>query len=143
MNYLKDIIGPDLFKQFIGFEDTVAMLRDATAQTAKALGYPPYNIRQIDDHKYVIEVAVAGFGKSDIDITLDGSNLKIVGKTKDDAENNFLYKGIANRGFERAFTLNDTVEIKDAELINGMLSVWLENVVKTQDTVKKIAIKSK
>jgi molecular chaperone IbpA len=64
------------------------------------------------------------------------------GVSKDDEQQeNFLYKGIANRGFERQFTLNDQIEIKDAELVNGMLRVWLENIVKTQDAIKKISIK--
>ena len=66
----------------------------------------------------------------------------IKGVTKDDAEDeHFLYKGIANRAFERVFTINDKVEIKDAEMVNGMLKVWLENIVKTQDAIKKIGIK--
>jgi len=55
----------------------------------------------------------------------------------------FIYKGIANRNFTRSFTLADKVEIKDAEIANGMLKVWLENMVKAQDMVKKITVKSK
>jgi molecular chaperone IbpA len=87
-------------------------------------------------------MAVAGFSKSDIEITLDGKKLLVKGVSKDDEGNeNYLYKGIANRAFERVFTLNDQVEIKDAELANGMLKVWLENIVKTQDAIKKISIK--
>lgn len=142
MTYLKDVFGKDLFGQFIGFEETVDALRRATEHTAKTMGYPPYNIKQVKDNKYVIEMAVAGFSKSDIEITLEGSKLIIKGNAKDDGDDtNFLYKGIANRAFERVFTVNDKVEIKDAELVNGMLKVWMENIVKIQDTVKKIGIK--
>jgi len=142
MSYMKDVFGKDLFGQFIGFEDTVTLLQRATQQAAKAVGYPPYNIKQIKENKYVIEMAVAGFAKSDIEITLDGKKLLVKGVSKDDEGNeNYLYKGIANRAFERVFTLNDQVEIKDAELANGMLKVWLENIVKTQDAIKKISIK--
>ena len=141
MTYLKDTFGKDLFGQFIGFEDTVNLFQRATQQAAKVVGYPPYNIKQVKDNKYVIEMAVAGFAKSDIEITLDGSKLSIKGATKDTEEGEFLFQGIANRGFERAFTLNDKVEIKDAELVNGMLRVWLENIVKVLDAVKKISIK--
>jgi molecular chaperone IbpA len=113
----------------------------AAAQAAqKVVGYPPYNIRQVKDNKYVIEMAVAGFGKSDIEITMEDNKLVIKGNAKDE-EGEYLYKGIANRGFNREFTLADKVEIKDAELVNGMLKVWLENIVKTQDAIKKIAIK--
>jgi molecular chaperone IbpA len=144
MTYLKDVFGKDLFSQFIGFEDTLDNIRRATEQTAKALGYPPYNIKQVKDNKYVIEMAVAGFAKSDIEITLEGNKLIVKGLAKDDADGaNFLYKGIANRAFERAFVINDKVEIKEAELVNGMLRVWLENIVKTQDAIKKIGIKEK
>jgi molecular chaperone IbpA len=142
MSYIKDVFGKDLFGQFIGFEDTVNLLQRATQQAAKAAGYPPYNIKQVKENKYVIEMAVAGFAKSDIEITLDGKKLLVKGVSKDDEGNeNYLYKGIANRAFERVFTLNDQVEIKDAELANGMLKVWLENIVKTQDAIKKISIK--
>lgn len=142
MSYMKDVFGKDLFGQFIGFEDTVNLLQRATQQAAKAAGYPPYNIKQVKENKYVIEMAVAGFSKADIEITLDGKNLLVKGVSKDDEETeSFLYKGIANRGFERTFTLNDQIEIKDAELVNGMLKVWLENIVKTQDAIKKITIK--
>ena len=142
MTYLKDVFGKDLFGQFIGFEETVDALRRATEHTAKTMGYPPYNIKQVKENKYVIEMAVAGFSKSDIEITLEGNKLIVKGTAKDDADDeHFLYKGIANRAFERAFTINDKVEIKDAQLVNGMLKVWLENIIKTQDAIKKISIK--
>jgi len=144
MTYLKDVFGKDLFGQFIGFEETMDALRRATEHTAKSMGYPPYNIKQVKENKYVIEMAVAGFAKSDIEITMDGNKLIVKGLAKDDADDeHFLYKGIANRAFERVFTINDKIEIKDAELANGMLKVWLENIVKTQDAIKKIGIKSK
>ena len=143
MTYLKDVFGKDLFGQFIGFEETVDALRRATEHTAKTMGYPPYNIKQVKENKYVIEMAVAGFAKSDIEVTLEGNKLVIKGATKDNEGENYLYQGIANRAFERTFTLNDKIEIKDAEMVNGMLRVWLENMVKTQDAIKKIGIKSK
>ena len=143
MTYIKDVFGKDLFSQFIGFEDTVNALRKATELTTKAVGYPPYNIKQVKENKYVIEMAVAGFAKSDIEITLDGDKLIIKGNSKDNEGEQYLYQGIANRAFERTFTLNDKVEIKDAEMVNGMLKVFLENIVKTQDAIKKIGIKSK
>jgi len=141
MTYMKDVFGRDLFSQFIGYEDTINTLRKATEQATKAVGYPPYNIKQVKDNKYVIEMAVAGFAKSDIELTMDGNKLTIKGATKDSDDETFLYQGIANRAFERTFTLNDKVEIKDAQMVNGMLKVWLENIIKTQDAIKKIAIK--
>ena len=107
-------------------------------------GYPPYNIKQVKDNKYVIEMAVAGFAKTDIEVTLDGDKLVIKGTSKDtEPDEVYVYKGIAARNFERTFTLADKVEIKDAEIVNGMLNIWLENIVKAQDAIKKIAVKSK
>ena len=138
---MKDFLGKDIFSHFIGYEDTINTLRKATETASKAMGYPPYNIKQVKDNKYVIEMAVAGFAKSDIEVTMDGNKLSIKGTTKDSEDETFLFQGIANRAFERVFTLNDKVEIKDAEMVNGMLKVWLENIVKTQDAIKKIGIK--
>jgi len=147
MTHIKDIFGNDLFGKLqpftIGFDETLDMLRTAAAQTQKVVGYPPYNIKQVKDNKYVIEMAVAGFAKTDLEITMDGNKLLVKGLTKDEEGEQFLYKGIANRAFERTFTLNDKVEIKDAELVNGMLKIWLENIVKAQDAIKKIGIKEK
>ena len=128
----------------VGFDDVLNQIREVSETVAKATpGYPPYNIKQVKDNKYVIEMAVAGFAKTDIEMTLDGNKLVIKGASKDDPETEYVYKGIANRNFERSFTLADKVEIKDAELVNGMLKVWLESIVKTQDAIKKIQIKQK
>jgi molecular chaperone IbpA len=72
---------------------------------------------------------------------LEGNKLVIKGSAKeDDSSEEYFYKGIANRNFIRTFTLADKIEIKNAEMVNGMLKVWLENLVQTQDAIKKIAI---
>ena len=128
----------------VGFDDVLDQIRDISETVAKATpGYPPYNIKQVKENKYVIEMAVAGFAKSDIEMTLEGNKLVIKAAAKDEDNGDYLYRGIANRAFERTFTLADKVEIKDAEMINGMLKVWLENMVKAQDAIKKITIKEK
>ena len=134
------------FKRFdpftIGFSDVFEELEKTSKQLAKAVSYPPYNIKRIDDTKYVIELAVAGFAKQDIEVTLDGNKLVVKGNTQDeDAPENFVFKGIANRNFTREFTLADKVEIENAELVNGMLKIGLANMVKVQDAIKKIAVK--
>lgn len=114
----------------IGFDRIANIMGEIQRQTVKAVTYPPYNIRKTDDNVYVIEMAVAGFGKQDIEITLEENTLKVTGNVKNEAdEKNYLFKGIAERPFTRAFTLADTVEIKNAELINGMLRIWLDNIV--------------
>lgn len=125
----------------VGFQDTFDLLRDTVEQAQKSVGYPPYNIKQVKDNKFVIEMAVAGFAKSDIEITLEGSKLIVRGTSKDDETETFIYKGIANRGFTREFTLADKIEVENVELVNGMLRIWLENLVKFQDSIKKLTIK--
>ena len=130
----------------VGYDKFFKDVEDIAKTVAKNVpAYPPYNIKQVKDNKYVIEMAVAGFAKSDIEVTLEGNKLVIKGATVDSSDDadNFIYKGIANRSFQRSFTLADKIEIKDAELVNGMLKVWLESLVKTQDAVKKISIKDK
>lgn len=128
----------------IGFDDVLNQIQELSDGVSKAVpGFPPYNIKQVKDNKYVIEMAVAGFAKTDIEVTLDGNKLVIKGNASEEdlPEDNYIFKGIATRNFTRQFTLADKVEIKDAEIVNGMLKVWLENYVKAQDAVKKIAIK--
>jgi molecular chaperone IbpA len=145
-NLMKDFFGADFgrIQPFtVGFDDTLELMREAATIAAKSVSYPPYNIKQVKENKYVIEMAVAGFSKSDIEMTLEGNKLVIKAAAKDEDNGDYLYRGIANRAFERTFTLADKVEIKDAEMINGMLKVWLENMVKVQDAVKKITIKEK
>jgi molecular chaperone IbpA len=134
------------FKRFdpftVGFSDVFENLEKVSKQVQKAASYPPYNIKRIDDNKYVIELAVAGFAKSDVEVTLEGNKLVVKGAANDDEpQEDYLFKGIANRGFTREFTLADRVEIENAELINGMLKIGLANMVKVQDAVKKIAVK--
>lgn len=125
----------------VGFDKMFADLQKVAKNVPS---YPPYNIKQVKENKYVIEMAVAGFAKSDIEITLEGDTLVVKGATEDEKpteDESFIWKGIANRNFNRTFKLADKIEIKDAELVNGMLKIWLENIVKTQDAIKKISIK--
>ena len=108
--------------------------------------YPPYNIKKVEENKYVIEMAVAGFGKQDLELELQDSVLTIKGSTtldtvlQDGIDVTYLHKGIANRNFNRKFTLADNVEIKNAQFINGMLKVWLESIIPESKKPKKIDI---
>jgi molecular chaperone IbpA len=120
------------------------MFKELQDSVEKIPSYPPYNIKQVNDNKYVIEMAVAGFGKSDIEVTMEGNKLVVSGSAKEnelEEGETFFHKGIANRNFKHTFKLADKVEIDNAELANGMLKIWLANLVKTQDAIKKIAIK--
>jgi molecular chaperone IbpA len=138
-----------LDKYFVGADKMIQTLAHAHETVAKHIpGYPPYNIVKVDDNKYVIEMAVAGFGKNNLEIEVANSTLTVKGGlTVDDmAEEtvnpvSYIYKGIADRAFTRKFTLADTVEVKNAELVNGMLKLWLENIIPEDKKPKKINIK--
>ena len=129
----------------LGFDDVFKDLTDMASKVSKTVSYPPYNIKQIKENKYVIEMAVAGFAKTDIEVTLEGNKLVVKGAAKEDEldTSEYLFKGIANRGFNREFKIADKVEIENAELANGMLKIWLSNMVKAQDIIKKIPLVSK
>lgn len=125
----------------IGFDRINSVMSELQRQAMKAVTYPPYNIRKTGENTYVIEMAVAGFAKQDIEITLEDNTLKVSGNVKSDSdEKNYIFKGIAERPFARTFALADTVEIKNAELINGMLRIWLDNIV-PQKKARKVEIK--
>ena len=127
---------------FIGFDPIVKKLAEATEQTAKlAQNYPPYNIKKIGENKYSIEIAVAGFGKQDLEIELDDDKLIVKGNTahtEDPFE--YLYHGLAARAFTRTFNLADNVEIRGASIINGILKIALEAIIPEHKKPKKVDI---
>jgi molecular chaperone IbpA len=129
------------FPMFVGLDRVYDQMLKHSEELGKTVpNFPPYNIRKVDENKYTVEIAVAGFSKSDIEIEIDGDTLKITGNSKDDADN-LLYKGIANRGFTRTFNLADTIEVQDASLVNGMLKVFLENIIPENKKPRKMDIK--
>ena len=125
----------------VGFEPMLKRLKDLGETLPKVPTYPPYNIRKVDDNKYVIELAVAGFGKQDVELELQDGVLTIKGQTSANNDGTeFLFKGIADRSFTRQFTLADTVEVKNADMLNGMLRIWLERFIPEEKKPKKIDI---
>ena len=127
----------------VGFDRVFDRLVDY-GTTYDTGGFPPYNIRKTDDFKHVIEIALAGFSKAEIDVILtDGvleiksSNLPTTEKPKDD----MIHKGIAKRAFTRKFTLADDIEVKDAKLENGLLRIDLEQIVPEHKKPKTIKVK--
>jgi molecular chaperone IbpA len=140
---------PTIWKDFgkfgVGFDDMFDRMTKIHDEVAKNIpNYPPYNIKKTDENTYVIEMAVAGFGKSDIVIETEGDKLVIRGNVSDDAEGetNFgtLYQGLAFRPFTRMFTLNDQVEVKNATMVNGLLKVALERIIPESKKPKQISI---
>lgn len=136
--------GPDFDKFFVGFDDQVNRMHKMHDEFAKNIpGYPPYNIKKTSENTYVIEMAVAGFGQQDVEIELADSKLIVKGKTNtDEKEDLFLFKGIANRAFTRTFALDDQIEVQNAEMLNGMLQVFLERIIPDHKKPKKVEVKT-
>lgn len=128
----------------LGFDELERLLDRASKSSGD--GYPPYNIERIPAQNGAgetlqITLAVAGFDREDLDITVEENQLVIRGRQNDDAERAFLHRGIAARQFQRAFVLADGIEVKDAELNNGLLSIRLERP-EPEHIVRKIDIKA-
>lgn len=123
-------------KFFVGADSLLDRISRAQQDFAKTVpAYPPFNIKKVDN-RYVIEIACAGFSKSEVEIELDGDKLTVVGRAADDGEGDFLYRGLAKRAFERTFLVNDKIEVKGAEMVNGLLRITLENLVETSKKIK-------
>ena len=132
---------PNIDRYFVGADRVMKKLADIADQSVQVVSkYPPYNIKKVDEDRYVIELAVAGFGKTDLDIEIHDGKLKVSGNVKSDDSSEYLFKGIAERGFTREFTLADNVEVKSSSLVNGMLKVWLEAFTPEEKKAKKIDI---
>ena len=136
---------PTLTKFGIGFDNMFDELMRVSAQQSST-NYPPYNIVQINDDEYMISVAVAGFGHDNLTVTKDKKFLIIEGKhstetvENSDATCTYLHKGISERSFRREFQLADHVEISNAHLELGILSVHLKREVPEDAKPKTIAI---
>ena len=132
---------PQWDRYFVGSDRVLKKLAEIADQSTQMMPikYPPYNIKKVDENRYVIELAVAGFDKSEIDIELQEGLLRIAGKFPSEPSE-YLYKGIAERGFKREFTLADNVEVKSSTLVNGMLKIFLEAFIPEEKKAKKIDI---
>jgi len=142
MTFVPNFFGKDFDKFFVGFDDQFNRLSKIHDDITKNIpNYPPYNIKKTGDNNYTIELAVAGFAKQDIEIEFADDKLIVKGSTSDDADSDYLFKGIAGRNFTRTFALNDQIEIKGAELFNGMLQIALERIIPEHKKPKKIEVK--
>ena len=114
-----------LYRTLVGF-DRIANLMDQAARLDAAPGYPPFNIEQIGDDQFRIELAVAGFSQDDLTIEFKQNSLVVAGQRKaPEAQRNYIHRGIAERGFERRFGLADHVRVSGAKLENGLLAIEL------------------
>ncbi|AHV37257.1 heat-shock protein [Aeromonas hydrophila YL17] len=127
-----------LYRSAIGF-DRLANLIESAASNGNA-GYPPYNIEQLGDSDYRISMAVAGFTQEELELSFQENLLTVKGNKQADTERNYLYQGIAERGFERRFQLADYVRVKGADLKSGLLHIDLVREVPEAMKPRKIEI---
>ena len=125
----------------IGFDNLFDRLFDIDLESSNS--YPPYNISKIDDNNYIIEMALAGFNKDDIEIELADSELTVRSKKREDSNKdvNLIHQGISHRSFNRKFTLSEEILVKNAEMKNGMLIIKLEKFIPENKKPKLINIK--
>lgn len=114
-----------LYRTLVGF-DRIASLMDQAQRLDGAPGYPPFNVEQIGEDEFRIELAVAGFSQDDLSIEFKQNSLTVSGqRPQPETQRNFLHRGIAERSFERRFGLADHVRVAGAKLENGMLTIDL------------------
>ena len=131
---LRSSVGFDVFDNVF---DSVFNLNESNNS------YPPYNIVK-SDNSYTISLAIAGFSKDEIDISIQENELVVKGAIKNNQENiEFLHKGIAGRNFERKFRLADTIKVTDASYENGLLFIFLKREIPEHQKPRKITISSK
>jgi molecular chaperone IbpA len=135
----------DLFKDpfFIGFNREMERLSNVQL-ASRQVSYPPYDLVKVDDDNFKLSLAVAGFSKDNISVTVDNSTLIIKGDSSLESEeekSEVLHKGIATRKFTRTFALGEYMEITGAEMKDGMLHIDIERIVPEEKKPKEITIK--
>ncbi|MRX08232.1 Hsp20 family protein [Pseudoduganella sp. FT25W] len=129
-----------LYRSAIGFDRLAQLLNDAQRNDATP-SYPPYNIELVSEDQYRIVMALAGFDRSEIDITFERDSLQVVGrKQKDGVERTYLHRGIAARDFEQRFQLANHVKVTGASFDNGMLTIELVREIPEALKPRKIII---
>ena len=125
----------------IGFDNLFDRLFDIDLESSGT--YPPYNISKVDDNNYIIEMALAGFNKDDIEVELADSELTVRSKKREDSNKdvNLIHQGISHRSFNRKFTLSEEILVKNEEMKNGMLIIKLEKFIPENKKPKLISIK--
>ena len=132
-----------LYQSTLGFDkffDDVEKLLTMDIQKPTS-NFPPHNILKLDDTRYIVELAIAGFSKDEIDISVNAGVLTVKGEKEDkESDVQYLHKGIGTRSFTKTITVADTVEVKGAEFIDGILRIGLENVIPEHKKPRKIEI---
>jgi molecular chaperone IbpA len=131
----------DLFNDpfFIGFNRELVRLN--TAHKTNTTSYPPYDLLKLDEDTYRLSIAIAGFTKDNIDVSVDNGTLIIKGEIVDVTDAEIVHKGIAGRKFVRSFALGEYMEVTGAELKDGMLHINVDRIVPEEKKPKSIKIK--
>ena len=132
-----------LFRSTIGFDRLARLVDTATRFDGAAPAYPPYNIETTGEDSYRLTMAVAGFSRDEIDITVQENSLVISGKAQkedDEVNGRYLHRGIARRAFERRFSLADHIKVNGASMDNGLLHVDLVREVPEEAKPRQIKI---
>ena len=125
----------------VGFDRVFDTLNRYVDNNATSTGFPPYNIRKEGDYNHVIEMALAGFGKEDIEVEVADGTLSIRSVKENSEDDSTVYRGISYRKFDRKFTLADDIIVNGAKLENGMLSLELERVVPEEKKPRLVTVK--
>jgi molecular chaperone IbpA len=125
----------------IGFTREFDRLNTIQKSNSK-VAYPPYNVLKYSEDSYALELAVAGFSKDEVDVTVKDGSLIISGeKLQVEDDDYFLHRGIATRKFTRSFALGEFMEVEEADMNDGILSVTINRVVPEEKKPKQITIK--
>jgi molecular chaperone IbpA len=136
-----DMLFPNFTRWAIGFDPILDIFNDLGATAGKVTSYPPYNIIKVDDTHHLIEMAVAGFSKDDIEVSVQELELTVVGKTTTkEADGKVVHRGISSRAWEQRFALAEYTVINGAKLENGMLTIELEQQLPEEKQPKIITI---
>lgn len=127
---------PSLTRQIIGFD----RLFHEAERKLNTMHYPPHNIVKIGEDEYIIELAVAGFGREELDVRYEDSTLTVSGKHMQNADREYIYQGIGYRNFIKNITLTEYIEVVGAELKDGLLLVKLERIIPDELKAKTIKI---
>ncbi|HZR76095.1 Hsp20 family protein [Bradyrhizobium sp.] len=127
-----------LWRSTIGFDRLFDVL-DEVQRTAEET-YPPYNIERLDENRFQISVALAGFSPDEVALSVEQNVLTLEGRKSDKDEKTFVHRGISTRSFKRQFTLADHVEVKKARFENGLLMIELQREIPETMKPRRIPI---
>ena len=125
----------------VGYDRIFDHLSRYVDNNVTSTGFPPYNIRKEGDYNYTIEMALAGFGKKDIEVEVTEGTLSVRSVKENTEDDSTVYRGISRRRFDRKFTVADDVVVNGASLENGMLTIDLERVVPEEKKPRLITVK--